>query len=453
MKNIVLILTFCAAVAVSAGTTVAVKSVSSDPSTGILTVSYSLSGDCAVVTLSAETNGIPVPDVAFRRVTGDVNKVVAADGGDCEIRWCPDDDFGNGVFASGGFKAVVKAWPTNSPPDYLVLDLKNNAARYYTCTNVMPGCVTDYRYLTDNMVFRRIPAAGVVWRMGSPVGENGRTASNEATRYVKLEKDYYLAVFETTQCQARYLFGKETPLWKSYNYNIPACETNLLPYCRFSYNSLRGNPNNSTCAYAYWPVDGHKITYTEGFGAARSKYSFEFDYPTEAQWEFACRAGEPAAFNNGCELVSNPYEPQLDDTAWHIGNSSNAFANCAFPKRPGLLRPNAFGLYDMLGNVWEYCLDCHAAITQNAADALAVVEDPKGPEPDLSATYVFRTLRGGGFASKASDCRSSSRLGIPMGWDASDNIYYNVDVIVEKVKKLYQGSMGVRVCMPAIAVK
>ena len=102
MKNIVLILTFCAAVAVSAGTTVAVKSVSSDPSTGILTVSYSLSGDCAVVTLSAETNGIPIPDAAFRRVTGDVNKVVAADGGDCEIRWCPDDDFGNGVFASGG---------------------------------------------------------------------------------------------------------------------------------------------------------------------------------------------------------------------------------------------------------------------------------------------------------------------------------------------------------------
>ena len=449
MKNIIAILSFCAAAAMSAGTTVAVKSISADPSSGMLTVSYSLSGDPAVVTLSAETNGIPVPDAAFRRVTGDANRIVTA-ADDCEIRWCPDDDFGNEAFASGRFKAVLKVWTTNSPPDYLVLDLKDNAARYYTCTNVMPGCVTDYRYLTDFMVFRRIPAAGVVWRMGSPVGENGRAASYEATRYVKLDKDYYLAVFETTQCQARHLFGKETSLWKSYSYNIPGCETNLLPYCRFSYNSLRGNPNSS---YSYWPDNGHQITYEEGFGAARSKYSFEFDYPTEAQWEFACRAGEPAAFNNGCELLSNPYEPQLDDTAWHVGNSSNVFANCAFPKRPGLLRPNAFGLYDMLGNVWEYCLDCHAGISQNTADASEVAENPKGPAPDLSATYVYRTLRGGGFASKASDCRSSSRLGIPMGWDASDGIYYNVGVAVEKMKKLYQGSMGVRVCMPAIAVK
>ena len=176
MKNIIAILSFCAAAAMSAGTTVAVKSISADPSSGMLTVSYSLSGDPAVVTLSAETNGIPVPDAAFRRVTGDANRIVTA-ADDCEIRWCPDDDFGNEAFASGRFKAVLKVWTTNSPPDYLVLDFKDNAARYYTCTNVMPGCVTDYRYLTDFMVFRRIPAAGVVWRMGSPVGENCRAAS------------------------------------------------------------------------------------------------------------------------------------------------------------------------------------------------------------------------------------------------------------------------------------
>jgi formylglycine-generating enzyme required for sulfatase activity len=107
----------------------------------------------------------------------------------------------------------------------------------------------------------------------------------------------------------------------------------------------------------------------------------------------------------------------------------------------------------MLGNVAEYCLDSYGTVSQNASDASAVVEDPAGPNPDLSATYVYRTLRGGGFASKASDCRSSSRVGIPMGWDASDSIYYNVGTRPEKVTKLYQGSMGVRVCLPAVAVK
>lgn len=447
MKNMISILALFAAVAVQAGTTVVVQSVTGDVSSGLLTVNYRLSGDSAVITLAGETNDVPVADSAFRRVTGDVNKVVVS--GDHEIRWYPDDDFGNGAFAPDEFKAVVKVWPTNSPPDYLVIDLKNNTASYYTCTNVMPGRITDVRYLTDEMVFRRIPAAGVVWRMGSPIGESGRSASYEATRYVKLNADYYLAVFETTQCQAGHLFGVSTGLWKTYNYGIPGGETNLLPHCRFTYNSLRGNAKS----YAYWPVNGHDITYTDGFGAARTKYSFAFDYPTEAQWEFACRSGESAAFNNGCELGGNPYDPQLNDTAWHVGNSSNEFSGCAFPHRPGLLRPNRLGLYDMLGNVAEYCLDSYGTVSQNASDASAVVEDPAGPNPDLFATYVYRTLRGGGFASKASDCRSSSRVGIPMGWDASDSIYYNVGTRPEKVTKLYQGSMGVRVCLPAVAVK
>ncbi|QGV76935.1 formylglycine-generating enzyme family protein [Streptomyces ficellus] len=92
--------------------------------------------------------------------------------------------------------------------------------------------------------------------------------------------------------------------------------------------------------------------------------------PTEAEWEHACRAGTPGA----------RYGP-LDEIAWHRGNSGERV------REVGGRRPNAWGLYDMLGNVWEWCWDQY--------------------DPEVYGTY--RVLRGGGWFDERWSCRASVR--------------------------------------------
>jgi formylglycine-generating enzyme required for sulfatase activity len=92
--------------------------------------------------------------------------------------------------------------------------------------------------------------------------------------------------------------------------------------------------------------------------------------PTEAEWEYACRAG-----------TSGPRYGPLDDIAWHRGNSDER------PHEPGTRLPNPWGLHDMLGNVWEWCWDLY--------------------DPEVYGTY--RVLRGGGWFDEHWSCRASVR--------------------------------------------
>ncbi|MFJ5308739.1 formylglycine-generating enzyme family protein [Streptomyces sp. NPDC088350] len=92
--------------------------------------------------------------------------------------------------------------------------------------------------------------------------------------------------------------------------------------------------------------------------------------PTEAEWEYACRAG-----------TSGPRYGPLDDIAWHRGNSEER------PHEPGTRQPNPWGLHDMLGNVWEWCWDLY--------------------DPEIYGTY--RVLRGGGWFDEHWSCRASVR--------------------------------------------
>jgi formylglycine-generating enzyme required for sulfatase activity len=114
--------------------------------------------------------------------------------------------------------------------------------------------------------------------------------------------------------------------------------------------------------------------------------------PTEAEWEYACRAGSTTRHSFGDD------QPSLGEFAWYDGNSE---AKTHFV---GQKTPNAFGLFDMHGNVWEWCWDGYEADCYKKSPAAAA--DPLGP---LQA--AGRVYRGGSWVSSRRGCRSASRYG------------------------------------------
>ena len=114
----------------------------------------------------------------------------------------------------------------------------------------------------------------------------------------------------------------------------------------------------------------------------------QFSLPTEAQWEYACRAGSTTRYCFGDN------ESQLGDYAWYGDNSGNK------THPVGQKKPNAWGLYDMHGNVWEWCQDWY----DERVYANSPTDDPTGP-----ATGTYRVLRGGSWILDGWYCRSAYR--------------------------------------------
>ena len=137
--------------------------------------------------------------------------------------------------------------------------------------------------------------------------------------------------------------------------------------------------------------------------------------PTEAQWEYACRAGTIGHYSSpvkaGADTAGN-----LDAMAWYLSNSKNE------THPVGQKQPNAWGLYDMHGNVWEWCNDWYEDYPPER------VTDPGGVNSDS-----YRVLRGGSWLDSASFCRSAFR-----GFDDPTRTY---------------GSLGFRPLISDVATK
>ena len=114
--------------------------------------------------------------------------------------------------------------------------------------------------------------------------------------------------------------------------------------------------------------------------------------PTEAEWEYACRAGTTTAFNMGDNLAATAASHAHDWSDDEMGVQGNA------PRPVGSYLPNAFGLYNMHGNVWEWCQDWHGSYPNSS------VSDPVGV-----TSGKYKVLRGGAWASPAVWCRSAFR--------------------------------------------
>ena len=211
------------------------------------------------------------------------------------------------------------------------------------------------------------------------MGTVGNTSS-EIPRYVTLTNDYYMGVFPVTFEQHN-MFAYEPYS----NVNLKG----LLADNARSYEALRG-----TAATGHnWPTDGHAIAEDSVIGVFRARSGLaRVDLPTEAEWEYACRAGNSGkwCFGDSSALLSQ--------YAWY----SYRYPNNARPP-VGLLKPNAFGLYDMHGSGWEWCLDWYSAGADYAVSGESVTA-PGGP-----ASGEVRVLRGGSYAHNDDRARSASR--------------------------------------------
>lgn len=198
--------------------------------------------------------------------------------------------------------------------------------------------------------------------MGSPEHEPGR-AGDETQHEVTLTRGFAIQATPVTQGQ-----------WKSVMGNNPS---------RF----LQGGQD---C-----PVEGVSWNDCQEFIKKVNKTGkYSYRLPTEAEWEYACRAGASAAFFNGeiAKKLLSRRDPCLDAIGWYSGNSGKKTHPVAEKK------PNAWGLFDMHGNVFEWCQDWYGKLSATPRT------DPRGAS--LGPGCV---VRGGSWSSNPQDCRSASR--------------------------------------------
>ena len=283
---------------------------------------------------------------------------------------------------------------------YLVVDISAgaNATKYpVTYLSSVPNGGWDDTYKTTKLVLRQIPAGK--FTMGSPKDEVGHQ-ENEVQREVALTKPFYIGIFEVTQKQYELVMGSNPS--RSGGDNRPV-------ECMHP-DTMRGNWKTFD-----WPTNKN-VDPDSFFGRLRAKTGVDaFDLPTEAQWEYACRAGTTTALYSGKNLTDADSCPNVAEVARYRHNIDEGKGGHKQRHTVvGTYAPNAWGLYDMLGSVWEYCLDWHGEITPGS------VTDPIGP-----TSGPARVSRGGSWYDGARWCRSAHR-GCDTRYGGWDNFGFRV---------------------------
>ena len=224
--------------------------------------------------------------------------------------------------------------------------------------------------------------------MGAPAGETGKR-TNESAHWVTLTKSFLIGKYEVTQKQYKRVTGTNPSLFTG---------DENRPVENIYYDDAIAFCNKLNTEYSRFVP-----------------YGYKFDLPTEAQWEYACRAGTTSALNNGKELKSTEgYCENLDEVAWY-NKSQNSNRNPHFVGDPRK-KPNAWGLYDMHGNVQEFVKDFRQVNGNKYPDY------PPGEAVDPLVTegnqYCYR---GGSWNSVAFRCRSASRDGFAKNQNAKNN--------------------------------
>jgi len=200
--------------------------------------------------------------------------------------------------------------------------------------------------------------------MGSPASEYGRIV-NETQHEVTLTKPFYMGKYEVTQEQ-----------WEGVMGNNPSSRAKgpKVPVTDVSWNDCQ-----------------------DFIKKLNEKTKGGYRLPTEAEWEYACRAGTTTAYSFGDSLTKSDANTAGTSTIISILTFFNHWS-----KAVGSYKPNAFGLYDMHGNVWEWCENWYGDYL--VGEVVGEVTDPTGP-----ATGDYRVLRGGSFNAYGSTARSSVR--------------------------------------------
>ena len=303
------------------------------------------------------------------------------------------------------FAAATGAWAQLIYPKYLVVDLTDGSYNY---TN--EGPVLDHAGCRKDELWLRFIPAGT-FTMGSATDEPGYL-DDENQHQVTLTKPYYIGIFECTQYQWEMVMSKHwtestqpstRPSW----FNVEGWQTR--PVEKVSYKYIRGGEDGNG-----WP-DSDGVDANSFMGLLRTATGLTFDLPTEAQWEYACRAGESGPLNTGAELTDD----NMALAGRYRGNSGYVNGCEDDPSimnwspeqgtaMVGSYAPNSWGLYDMHGNVFEWCLDWNYSEPYETGTDGNPIEDPVGASYD-SEYGDSRAIRGGSWCSPASECRSGHR--------------------------------------------
>jgi formylglycine-generating enzyme required for sulfatase activity len=339
----------------------------------VLSCDFTQRCDVAVAAYSGETR-LSLPD---RSLTGERCDV---SDGTHRIVWNPMvTDCTNGA-AMKDLRVTLTATPV---PLYMIVDLTkvagttgqityvyeaDLASGAYGAVQTNPvtgvasiiwtGVTNNSAYATTKLVLRRVPAGA--FSMGG-------------SKSVTLTQGFYIGVFEVTEAQWNAVMGGAT--------------TSSKPKGLVSYNTVRGATNDVPAIM--WPETGYAAGATNFIGRLRSATGFAMaDLPTEAQWEYACRAGTTSLYYDGVSSVATDGASKtniLSTLAWWLYNGGGATHTV------GGKLPNAWGLYDTLGNVEEWVLDWYAASLTGFTSV-----DPVGPS--TSASTTIRAGRGGTYA-------------------------------------------------------
>jgi len=207
------------------------------------------------------------------------------------------------------------------------------------------------------------------------MGDANGLDNEKPAHKVSISKPFYMGKYEVTQSQWEAVMGNNPSNFKGASNPVE-------------------NVSWKDCQAFLGKLD-------EKFG----KFAVKFRLPTEAQWEYACRAGGTGKYGFG------DAEASLGEYAWFEGDSTHPV---------GEKKPNAWGLYDMHGNVWEWCADWHDAGYYKQSPAT----DPVGPSSGFQ-----RVLRGGSWGFIASVCRAAVRGAAPPSYRGSYSSYVGLRVV------------------------
>ena len=357
-----------------------------------------MNGDTLEFTM---TDNAQTPAAVFRAVSFVQDPPPPLSAGDHRVTW---DARADGV-AFKSDRAVFTARIVHHPAVYMVIDVSGGSSTdcypvVYLDGRPFDG-FSDEQYKTDKIVLRRIHPGS--YTAGSPTGEAGRM-TGETQHRVTLTNAFYMGIYEITQRQFENVMGASANT-SSYKGDLYKCR----PVETVTYGTIRGGSWPSTSAPSADSFIG-KLQARCKTADADGNYTVPvsgIDLPTDFQWEYACRAGTATTLYNNkedCTKSTAKQNEYLNDLCRNKNNYSIGQGGISEKQHTvvGMYEPNAWGLYDMYGNVWEFCRDFFVA---DAAKLLQVIE-PAGP-----ASSSSRVLRGGSFDSEYESCRSARRNG------------------------------------------